>query len=71
MTATTVTYRPVVRAASPERRLRQRAHLSRARLAALADVPVDHVCALEQGLPVILESRRRLHQVLWAMKKGK
>jgi len=60
-----------VPASSPERRLRKNAGLTRARLASLAHVPVEHVRALEEGLPVILESRRRLHQVLWAIKKEK
>jgi hypothetical protein len=55
----------------PEQRLRRRFRLTRWRLAELAEVPVDDVQDLEEGLPVALGSRIRIRQVLWAIKYGK
>jgi len=60
-----------IRPGSPEQRLRRRFHVTRWQLAELAGVPFDDVQDLEEGLPVVLESRRRIRQVLWAIKYGK
>ncbi len=56
---------------TPEQLLRRRLRVTRWRLAALADVPLEHVQDFEEGLPVVLDSRRRIRKVLWAIKSGK
>jgi hypothetical protein len=60
-----------IKTGTPEQRLRRRRRITRSQLAALACIPIEHVQDFEEGLPVILESRRRLRQALWSMKKGK
>ena len=60
-----------IRTGPPEQRLRRRFRLTRWRLAELAGVSIDDVQDLEEGLPVVLGSRIRIRQVLWAIKYGK
>lgn len=52
----------------PVRLLRMAAGLSPAKLAELAEVPLEHVTGFERGYPVPLDSRRRLLRILWAGK---
>ncbi|MCX7912599.1 MAG: hypothetical protein N2506_06540 [Dehalococcoidales bacterium] len=53
------------------KQLRVRYLLTQEELAALARVPARHVDLFERGLPVPLDSRRRILKVLWAMKAQK
>jgi hypothetical protein len=72
MNATLTLARPrKIRTGPPEQRLRRRLRITRWQLAELAGIPVEDVQDLEEGLPVVLESRRRIRQVLWAIKYGK
>lgn len=53
------------------KRLRICSLLTQTELAELADVSQDHVDLYERGLPVPLDSRRRILKVLWAIKAKK
>ncbi len=50
------------------RRLRVSNHLSRRELADLAGVPQEQVSLFEQGLPLPLDSKRRILKELWSRK---
>jgi transcriptional regulator with XRE-family HTH domain len=53
------------------KRLRIANLLTQQELAVLASVPLAHVDLLERNLPVPLDSRRRIHKELWAIKGKK
>jgi DNA-binding transcriptional regulator YiaG len=56
---------------SEVKRLRISNLLTQTELAELAGVPQNHVDLFERGLPVPLDSRRRILKVLWATKAKK
>ncbi len=53
------------------RRLRIANLLTQQELAETAGVPLEHVELLERNLPVPLDSKRRIHKELWAIKDRK
>jgi transcriptional regulator with XRE-family HTH domain len=53
------------------KRLRIANLLTQQELAELAGVPLVHVDMLERNLPVPLNSKRRIHKELWAIKARK
>jgi transcriptional regulator with XRE-family HTH domain len=53
------------------KRLRIANLLTQQELAEIAGVPLEHVDLLERNLPVPLDSRRRIHKELWAIKGRK
>jgi transcriptional regulator with XRE-family HTH domain len=53
------------------KRLRICSLLTQTELAELAGIPQEHVDLYERGLPVALDSRRRILKVLWATKTKK
>jgi len=53
------------------KRLRIANLLTQPELAELAGVPLAHVDMLERNLPVPLDSKRRIHKELWAVKVRK
>jgi transcriptional regulator with XRE-family HTH domain len=53
------------------KRLRIANLLTQQELAELAGVPLEHVDQLEHNLPVPLDSKRRIHKELWAIKARK
>jgi transcriptional regulator with XRE-family HTH domain len=64
----------ILNKASPGSKARQQrvaSLLTRRELADLAGIPVEHVSLFEQGLPVPLDSRRRIMRELWSRKNGK
>jgi DNA-binding XRE family transcriptional regulator len=65
---------PVIDSASvgvKVKRLRISFLMTRQELADLAGVPEEHVDLLERNLPVPLDSKRRVHKELWAIKAKK
>jgi transcriptional regulator with XRE-family HTH domain len=60
-----------VRPAYEPRKLRKAAALTRKQLAVIAGVPFEHVALFERGLPLPLDSKRRILRELWAITSRK
>ncbi|OGO06875.1 MAG: hypothetical protein A2Y92_03910 [Chloroflexi bacterium RBG_13_57_8] len=73
MKAPTITATPlVIPTGFPAiKRLRIGSLLTQTELADLAGIPREQVDLYERGLPVPLDSRRRMHKVLWGIKAKK
>lgn len=71
MKATATLLNNLLSAGQKARRLRIANLLTQQELAEVAGVPLEHVDLLERNLPVPLDSRRRIHKELWAIKDRK
>ncbi len=71
MKETTILLNNLLSAGQKARRLRIANLLTQQELAEVAGVPLEHVELLERNLPVPLDSKRRIHKELWAIKDRK